>query len=249
MARIVIILALILLIMLAWSGYRRLGRQQQKQWTIRALIALGLGIILVLAATGRLNWLFALIASVIPLIPRILHWLVRIVPGLMPLVKRYQQQRAAGSTGPGQSSSVETAVLKMTLDHDTGAMDGEVLTGSLKGRHLSELSLEQLLQLYQSWAADEETTALLMAYLDKHHPHWQGQAAGAGSDHDRNSRKRERESMSREEALDILGLRPGASHEEILEAHRRLIQKVHPDRGGSDYLAARINQAKDVLTG
>jgi len=242
-ARIVLILAVVLLLLLVWLYYRRLNPQQQQQWLKQVLILVALGIILVLAATGRLNWLFALVASVIPLIPRMLHWLVRNVPGLLPLMQRYQQHRRAAGPKQGQSSSVETAVLKMTLDHDTGAMDGVILTGSMTGKRLSELNLEQLLQLYQSWAADEETTALLIAYLDKTHPNWQAQVSGTGEQQE----TRSRQAMNKEEALEVLGLKPGASREEILEAHRRLIQKVHPDRGGTDYLAARINQAKDVL--
>ncbi|MGH1536573.1 MAG: DnaJ domain-containing protein [Gammaproteobacteria bacterium] len=53
--------------------------------------------------------------------------------------------------------------------------------------------------------------------------------------------------MSKEEAYKILGLNENATKEEIIEAHRKLIQKIHPDRGGNDYLASQINQAKDYL--
>jgi DnaJ family protein C protein 19 len=56
-----------------------------------------------------------------------------------------------------------------------------------------------------------------------------------------------RGAMSRSEALKVLGLEEGATQEQIRAAHRRLIQQIHPDKGGTDYLAAKINEAKDVL--
>jgi hypothetical protein len=55
--------------------------------------------------------------------------------------------------------------------------------------------------------------------------------------------------MSRAEAYEVLGLKPGASAEEVHAAHRRLMRMAHPDTGGSDWLASRINQARDVLLG
>ena len=53
--------------------------------------------------------------------------------------------------------------------------------------------------------------------------------------------------MTRAEAYEVLGLKPGANEEEIRAAHRRLMQAAHPDHGGSDWLAARVNLARDVL--
>jgi DnaJ family protein C protein 19 len=55
--------------------------------------------------------------------------------------------------------------------------------------------------------------------------------------------------MSRSEAYEVLGLRPNATEAEIRDAHRRLMRAAHPDTGGSDWLAARINQARDILLG
>jgi DnaJ-domain-containing protein 1 len=132
----------------------------------------------------------------------------------------------------------------MTLAHDSGDMNGEVLEGQFKGRSLKQLSLQELLQLLRECQDDDESVALLQSYLDREYAdEWRQQGderwhqqPSSGSD-----------SMSRDEALQILGLASDASHDDIIEAHRRLMQKLHPDRGGSPYLAAKINLAKDTL--
>jgi len=132
----------------------------------------------------------------------------------------------------------------MTLAHDSGDIDGEVLEGQFKGRALKQLSLEELLQLLRECQDDEESVALLQAYLDRVYADTWRQQAGAQGQQQTSSGSGE---VSREEALQILGLSSGASEKEIIEAHRRLMQKLHPDRGGSAYLAAKINLAKDTL--
>jgi DnaJ-domain-containing protein 1 len=132
----------------------------------------------------------------------------------------------------------------MTLAHDSGDINGEVLEGQFKGRTLKQLSLEELLQLLRECQDDEESVALLQAYLDRVYADTWRQQAGAQGQQQTSSGSGK---MSPEEALQILGLSPGASEEEIIEAHRRLMQKLHPDRGGSAYLAAKINLAKETL--
>jgi hypothetical protein len=142
----------------------------------------------------------------------------------------------------GQKSSVRTAILDMWLNHDDGTMDGTVLSGKMTGRQLSELDLHDLLKLLSECvSANDQSEALLMAYLDRVHPQWREQGGQTGKANSANS-------MSREDALDVLGLKEGASSKEIRAAYRRMMKKHHPDSGGSAYLAARINEANDVLT-
>lgn len=155
--------------------------------------------------------------------------------------------RATGSRGRGQKSQVRTTVLEMELDHDTGAMDGWVLTGEFEGARLSRLDREDLLKLYREIAADGESIALLEAYLDRRFSDWREQADTryrSGPDDAAGSAP-----MTRDEAYQILGLEPGASTEEIHQAWRRLMKKVHPDSGGSAFLAAKINAARETLLG
>ena len=132
----------------------------------------------------------------------------------------------------------------MTLAHDSGDINGEVLEGQFKGRALKQLNLEELLQLLRECQDDEESVALLQAFLDRVYEDKWRQQAGAHGQHPPSNGSDE---VSREEALQILGISSDASEEEIIEAHRRLMQKLHPDRGGSAYLAAKINLAKETL--
>jgi hypothetical protein len=142
-------------------------------------------------------------------------------------------------------SMVRTAALEMQLDHETGRLEGLVLAGRREGRLLGKLTKTELLALYKELAADSESRQLLEAYLDSRFPVWRkdakanlgnglGGAPGSGP-------------MTKEEAYKVLGLEAGAAAADVRKAHRRLIQRLNPGVGGSSFLAARINEAKDVL--
>jgi hypothetical protein len=171
---------------------------------------------------------------------------------LRRVLDRFRAPRA------GQSSSVATAYLRMTLDHDTGTMTGTVLRGHFAGLRIEEMGVGDLIALLRECrAADEESARLVEAYLDRLHPDWREEMAGPrpggtggsrGGGAERNQGRAARAGdMTPDEAYAILGLSPQASAAEIKDAHRRLMVKLHPDHGGSDYLATQINRARDVL--
>jgi hypothetical protein len=144
---------------------------------------------------------------------------------------------------PGQTSRIATEHLEMELDHDTGEMHGRVLKGLFKDREIDSLSPADMALLWQDCRhTDPQSAQLIEAYLDRTYPTWREDMARGESDMNRGPDGR----MTLEEALQILGLKPGASEDEIRRAHRDLMLKLHPDRGGSTYLAAKINEAKDV---
>jgi hypothetical protein len=132
----------------------------------------------------------------------------------------------------------------MELDHDTGALTGRILAGRHEGVPLDALDAETLIDLLGE--IDEESRALLAAYLDRREPGWR-EHAQADSTTRADHRFRTSGKMTEEEAYQILGVQPGASAEDIGRAHRTLMKKLHPDQGGSTYLAARVNEAKDIL--
>ncbi|WP_201839454.1 DnaJ domain-containing protein [Microvirga zambiensis] len=152
-----------------------------------------------------------------------------------------RSQRASGRT-----SRVRSQLIEMTLDHDTGGMDGSVLTGASEGQRLGSLDEARLRDLLaECHASDPEGVRLLEAYLDRRFPHWREHAKT--EDQPQADVPSPSAAMTLEEAYQILDLHPGASSVEIQQAHRTLMKKLHPDQGGSTYLAARANQAKDVL--
>ena len=158
----------------------------------------------------------------------------------------WQRMRAMKpiSTG-GRKSTVRSAALEMELDLDTGEMEGRVLAGKYEGRPLSALPDDDLLELYAQVGGDADSASLLEAYLDRRMPLWREHADAHGTEGKRSASGSG--TMTKQEAYQVLGLEPGASPAEIRKAWRKLMKSVHPDSGGTEFLAAKINAAKDVL--
>jgi DnaJ-domain-containing protein 1 len=143
----------------------------------------------------------------------------------------------------GQSSQVRSQFLDMNLDHDSGELSGQFVAGPDAGRSLGEFDLPQLTAMMAGF--DAESVSLLESYLDRRFPAWRQDAQGNAARGE--GRAASSGKMTDEEAYQILGLQPGASRDDIGRAHRALMKKLHPDQGGSTYLAARVNEAKDTL--
>ena len=167
--------------------------------------------------------------------------------------RRWGGRKGGPATGRGRMSRVRSATIEMELDHATGAMSGFVLAGPFEGAPLAQLDRDSLGSLYDfCQAADGEGARLLEAYFDRRFPGWRAAAqdkpnpggAGPGSGTRRGPRSG---AMSEDEAYKLLGLAKGASREEVARAHRSVMKTAHPDHGGSTDLAARVNEAKDVL--
>lgn len=154
--------------------------------------------------------------------------------------------RKAGQ--PGGVSRVRSAMIEMELDHETGSMRGTVLAGKHEGLPLDDLTRPQCEALHRACLADDlDGARLLEAYMDRRFAGWRQAGQGQGDAGGGEARSRWSGAMSEDEAYEVLGLQKGASSDDIARAHRALMKKLHPDHGGSTNLAARVNEAKDVL--
>lgn len=182
-------------------------------------------------------------------VTRQLGLLLMALPVLAPLFLRWRavanRLKSMRGPSPGSTSGIDTEFLHVELDHDTGRMAGRIRRGRHADRDLESLSVDELIEVIREAHQDDpQSAAILEAFLDRSHgPEWRERAAGQ-EDHPRGTGDGP---MTREEAYRILGLEPGADAQAIKQAHRRLMMKFHPDQGGSDYIAAKLNEAKDLL--
>ena len=207
---------------------------------------LGFGVavvaVVLLTLAGKMHWIGAALTGLLVMARQALPLLMR----ASPLLAQWLKQRQGPGNPGSQSSEVKSKLLHMTLDHASGELDGEVIAGPYKDWFLREMSKDQLLELLEYCRnQDPDSEQLLTSYLEQRFP--EGVDETQGSEDPSEDATASSVNMTRSEALAVLGLGESASDEEIVAAHRSLIQKLHPDRGGNDYLAAKINQAKDFL--
>ncbi len=241
------LLLLLLLPIMAYYFVRSISQRfslSARQNRLLFFMVAGLLVVGVLIAIGRLPAQFILAPIGVAA-----TFLLRMLPSLLRLLPMWQlfkgRTAAAKPRSENQTSTIRTRFFDMELRHDDGSMDGTVLLGDYAGQRLSILRMEQLLELYSECGEDADSAQVLEAYIDRTFPDWRDHAQS----HDRGGAApaSDDSEMTETLALEILGLDESADKDQVIKAHRGLMQKLHPDRGGSDYLAQKINAARDYL--
>ncbi|MEM8496425.1 MAG: molecular chaperone DnaJ [Pseudomonadota bacterium] len=238
MSRILLV-ALALFAVIMWFQIRSIRNpRKRKELTRKTLLWSTVGILVLLAASGRMHWVGAALAALLPLIRPLLFLALQNVPLLAAMYKRFASGSSAKAT-----SSVESDYLAMQLNHDTGEFNGDILLGPHQGRQLSELDQAQLEELLGYYGLhDYDSARLLESYMEQRF-----EQDFESTEQSKSNSQSQTGRMNQDEALAILGLDESADKADIIAAHRVLMQKLHPDRGGNDYLASKLNEARDML--
>ncbi len=239
MARIILLLALGFVLWYLWQQFKGLQKRDPKErraalwkFIFTALFVTTLALVV----TGRAHWLAAAFAGLLPLAKNLMMLAARSAPFVQLWRKHSNSQ-----FGP----RIKTPYLEVKINLRSGHIDGKVLQGEFAEQMLSDLDraqLDKLLELLRG--VDREGAMLLNAYVVRRF--------GPAGQHENQQQQYQRQSSSQTsltqtEAWQILGLEADVDEDTIIKAHKRLIQKLHPDRGGNDYLAAKVNAAKDLL--
>lgn len=239
------LLALVALPFMAYYMAKSIGKRfalTPRQNRFLFFITAALLVIGVLVVMGRLpiQFILAPMGAAAAFALRMLPTLLRLLP-IWQMIK--SRTASANPRDQGQTSTIRTDFLEMELKHSSGDMDGLVLKGRHARKQLSSLSLEELITLHAECGSDADSRQVLEAYIDRNHADWREQTEQAEAQHE----IVDESVMTRDLALEILGLGDSITKEKVIKTHRNLMQKMHPDRGGSDYLAKKINAAKEFL--
>lgn len=237
MPRLILLLAVLAVLYIMFRRAQAVPPHLRRAEYIKLGLAAAVVAVVGLTLAGKMHWIGAALTGLLVIARQALPTLIRMFPMMASL-------KANASTGKGQQSTVSSELLRMHLDHDSGKLSGEVLKGEFQNWRLDEMDRGQLDSLMRYCKTnDADSVQLLDSYLQQRFPDADDFGADASASAASSS------GMNRKEALAVLGLEESATDTDIIAAHRKLMQKLHPDRGGNDYLAAKINEAKDFLVG
>jgi hypothetical protein len=233
--KLLLVLAIAAVFYILFKRVRTLPPHKRRAETLRISIGAAVVAVIMLTLAGKMHWVGAALTGLLVVMRQALPLLLRAFPLLAQWRARHSNANEA------RHSTVSTRLLTMFLDHDSGQLSGEVREGPFAQWRLDDMNRDQLVTLRDYCEReDPESLQLLDSYMEQRFPGAAGESAGRKP-------PPQSDAMTPREALQILGVAEGASREDIVAAHRRLMQKLHPDRGGNDYLAAKINEAKDFL--
>ncbi len=215
---------------LAFRHWKQLPKSKQKTFALKALIYGAFILCLVAAITGHA------------------HWLVAVFTGLLAAAKygfrAFPLFKILGQSELFKNAVFKTEFLHLQLNIKTGQISGTIVSGPHQGSSLESLTSEELKTLEKHYKNLDKTSYYLIRVIRQRGGHQYKES----DQHQKNqSSGLFQANPSTNEAQQILGLSNNPDKQQIIKAHRSLIQKLHPDRGGNDYLASRVNLAKDVL--
>ena len=235
--RLILIVAVLTILFTAYQKLLKASPKQRKGLLISYAIYGIIGLVLIAFFTGKLHWLGAVAAGAVGVLRVGLPRLLRLLP-MMSFLGRNQ---------PFGNPVFNTEYLKIQLDVSTGAVSGQVKKGLFEDSELEALSSGQLDELEALYAKEHKRSFYLLRVYRQKKTGFKNQY----NDQSNNEKTAQSTSMSGtlsyDEALQILGVENTTKKADIEKAYKRLIQKLHPDRGGNDYLASRINLARDII--
>jgi len=238
MSKAFIVIILLGGILFWWHWNNTPDPKQKKLLLQRTAIGGLIVVILLLVLTGRMHWLGAVFAGMLAMARQLLPLIIRYFPILTQAYRSFAPTAKTPNT-----STVSSRIIEMTLDHNTGKLSGTVLSGPYKKENLDQLDSDDLMSLYDYCKNnDMDSARLLESYLAERfgNQNYYSNSEDQVMDTQQNN-------MDVSEALQILGLENDPSNEEITKAYRKIMQQLHPDRGGNQYFAAKANEARQVL--
>lgn len=208
--------------------YRQLPKERKRPFAIKAAVYAVIAILIIAVLTGRIHWLGAVAAGVLGVLKFGLGTLLRFGPVL----------RVLGKNKSMRNPVFTTAHIKVEFHLNDGSFSGEIISGTFAGKAIQELSEDEINTLLNEYKNSNKRSHYLLLIASKR---------VSDTRFDETSANASSNDMQIEEARMTLGLDTHFDIEAVEKAHKRLIQKLHPDRGGNDYLAARVNQARDTL--
>jgi hypothetical protein len=239
MSKIILVILLLGGIMFWWHWKNTSDPKERKQFLQKIVIGCLVVISLLAVVTGRMHWLGAVLAGTLAMLRQYLPLVIRYFPMITQLYRNFSPRSQAQDR-----STVSTKYIEMMLDHESGKLSGKVIAGEFQNKLLDDLDQTQLSKLFDFCISNDiDSARLLENYLVDRF----GENPSNSTNSNNSDIASSTDEMSLSEALQILGLEDNPDNDEINKSYRKIMQQLHPDRGGNQYFSVKANQARKVL--